>query len=174
MQRVGSIAKEPREEHKLELATSVLRSGGRIRIKALGTSMLPSIWPGDILLIESTLTDEFTHGDVVLVKREKSILIHRLVNKNGPQWITRGDAMPQNDPPASPADILGKVSEIRCGARVITPKGPVPLLQRMLAWMLCHSQICRRVALHIHSVWRDRSAYQTFAVPLDQSSSQAK
>jgi hypothetical protein len=171
VQTVGSIVRATLEEHKLELATSLLRSGGRIRIKALGTSMLPSIWPGDTLLIESTLTDELTRGDVVLVKREKRILIHRLVNRSGPRWTTRGDAMPQNDPAVAAADILGRVSAIQRGGHVITPKGRVPLLQRMLAWVLCYSQNCRRVALHIHSVRCDRSAHRTFAVALDQRGS---
>jgi hypothetical protein len=109
---------------------------------------------------------------VVLVKREKRILVHRLANKNGPYWITRGDAMPQNDPAVASADILGRVSAIQRGRHVITPKGRVPLLQRMLSWILCYSQICRRVALHIHAVWCDRSDHQTFAAPLDQRSSQ--
>ena len=159
------------EEHKLELATALLNSGRNIRIKALGTRMLPTIWPSDILLIESTLYDELIRGDVVLVKRENSILIHRLVKRSGLQWITRGDAMPQDDPPVASVAVLGRVSEIQRRRRVVVPKRRILPLQRVLAWVLCHSRICRTVALLAHSA-RDRSSQQIGEIPLAHGSPQ--
>jgi signal peptidase I len=173
VQALSGIESATLEGHKLELAAMLLRSGGGIRVRAFGTSMLPTIWPGDILLIQSTFPDELAPGDVVLVKGEKSILIHRLVKSNGPDWITRGDAMTHNDPAVAPADVLGRVSRIHRGNSLLPARRQIRRLQRVLGWMLCHSQICRRVALHIHSVWCDPGAHQTFAVPLDQRGSPA-
>jgi signal peptidase I len=159
------------EQQKLELATMLLRSGGTIRIRAFGTSMLPTIWPGDIILIEGSACDRLARGDVVLIKREESIVVHRLINTDYPQWSTRGDAMPQNDPPVRPGDVLGRVREIHRGTRVIIANGQVRPHQRMLAWILCHSWLCRRAALRAHSVWRDRKVHQICEGLLQQGSS---
>jgi hypothetical protein len=38
-----------RETLGCELAAEVIRSFGRVRLRATGTSMLPAIWPGDVL-----------------------------------------------------------------------------------------------------------------------------
>ena len=172
MQRVSGIEIATLEEHKLELAAELLRSGGSIRVRAFGTSMLPTIWPGDILQIESKACDESALGDVILVKRERSILIHRLVNKDGKQWITRGDAMPQNDPPVAPADVLGRVSRIRRRNWVLQASGRIQPLERALAWLICHSQTCRKIALLIHSVQMDRSSRQIDEIPFAHGSPQ--
>src|SRR5579864_7139215 len=98
---------------KVELVSSMLRTGGAVKIKALGTSMLPTIWPGDILVIESISHDQLVCGELLAVRVQNEIRVHRLLEKTAPDWITRGDSMPQNDPAISPNDVLGRVSEIR-------------------------------------------------------------
>ena len=144
------VATEVREGHKLDLAAEVLRSGGAIRLQALGTSMLPSIWPGDILHIENKL-DEVAPGDIVLIARDRRFFIHRLIEKRRSQWITRGDSLPQNDTPVAESQVLGKVCTIhRRGGDVIPDRRVLPLV-RMLAWVLSHSDSFRNVALRIHS-----------------------
>ena len=47
---------------KQELLLQVLRDYGRVRIRALGTSMLPALWPGDVLDIERTDGGEIGGG----------------------------------------------------------------------------------------------------------------
>jgi signal peptidase I len=157
------------EEHKIELAAEVLRSGGTIRIRAFGTSMLPTIWPGDILQIESKPWHEFEAGDVVLVKREKNILIHRLVSNDGLQWTTRGDAMPQDDPPVASADVLGRVAQIQRRNCVMEPKRRLMPVQRVLGWMLCHSHVCRGIGLCVHSLWDERGSHEIEEMSLGSS-----
>jgi SOS-response transcriptional repressor LexA len=137
---------EIRENHKLDLAAEVLQSGGRIRLQALGTSMLPSIWPGDVLSIESRPGEEAVPGDIVLVARDHRFFVHRLIEKHNSLWITRGDSLPQNDPPVGESQVLGKVSAIHRRDRVIVPSHRVSRLAR-----LCHWDSFRNVALRIHS-----------------------
>src|ERR1700694_5722465 len=96
------------EGYKLELAAEVLSSGGTIRLQALGTSMLPSIWPGDVLSIERKADEEIVPGDIVLVARQNRFFVHRLIERNNAHWITRGDALPCNDEPAEEVQVLGK------------------------------------------------------------------
>jgi signal peptidase I len=142
---------EVRENHKLELAKEVLSSGGAIRLRALGTSMLPSIWPGDVLSIESKCGEEIVPGDIVLVARDRRFFVHRLIEKRNSQWITRGDAMPQNDPPVAETQVLGRVSTIYRRMRAIVPSPRVTLSVHTLAWIFCRSDTFRNVALRIHS-----------------------
>jgi signal peptidase I len=148
------------DEYKIELAAEILRSGGRIQIKALGTSMLPTIWPGDILQIESKPWDELAVGDVVLVKREKSVLIHRLMKNGGPQWVTRGDAMPQDDPAVAVGDVLGRVAQIERCSRATEPRRSVLPVQRVFAWVLCRWHIFRGLALRAHALRCERGLHQ--------------
>jgi len=161
------------EAQKLELAVELLRSVGTIRLRALGTSMLPAIWPDDVLHIERRQPDELAAGDVVLVKLEKSVVIHRLLRNEGPQWITRGDAVAQDDPSVAPENILGRVAKIQRRDRIIECKRRIRLAQRGLAWMLCHSRICRTAALRAHSVWCERDPHEVPQVSFDPGSSQS-
>lgn len=160
------------DEYKIELATEILRSGGSIRVKALGTSMLPTIWPGDILQIERKPWDELAVGDVVLVKREKRVVIHRLVGSSGRRWVTRGDAMPQDDPPVAPDDVLGRVSQIERCNRATEPRRRVLLVQRVLAWVLCRWHICRNVAVRAHAARCERGLHPTAGMSLGRGRSQ--
>jgi len=141
---------EARGDHKLELATEVLRSGGAIRLQALGTSMLPSIWPCDVLSIEPAPGKDVVPGDIVLVVRDSRFFVHRLIEKRDCKWITRGDSLPQNDPPLAEAQVLGKVSLIHRKTGDIVPSSRVSPLGRTLAWM-CRWDLFRNLSLRIHS-----------------------
>ncbi len=116
------VMTEARGDYKLELATEVLRSGGAIRLQALGTSMLPSVWPGDVLSIAPAPGKDIVPGDIVLVARDGRFFIHRLIQKDETHWITRGDSLAQNDPPLAEAQVLGKVSLIHRTTGDIVPK----------------------------------------------------
>src|SRR5208283_2572418 len=91
---------ENREDAMLDLATEMLRCRRTVSLKAWGTSMLPAVWPGDLLTIQSTAYDEVVPGDIVLVLRNNRFFVHRLVESRRDQdclwWITRGDAMPHS------------------------------------------------------------------------------
>jgi len=56
------------------LAETILKQGNSIRFKAKGLSMLPSIRNGDIVAV-SPITDEITHGDIILYRQKKIPLL---------------------------------------------------------------------------------------------------
>ena len=68
---------------KCELAAEVLRSFGTLRFVATGWSMLPSLWPGETLVVEGVGEgkdqDRVCVGDIVLVRREGGLCAHRVV-----------------------------------------------------------------------------------------------
>ncbi len=144
-----AVMTEARGDHKLDLAAEVLRAGGGIRLQTMGSSMLPSIWPGDVLCIEPKSAEEIVPGDIVVVARDGRFFIHRLIEKHESRWVTRGDSLPQNDPLVKEVQVLGKVSVIqrKTGASVPTS---LSWLNRGLAWMLCRWDLFRNVVLRMH------------------------
>jgi len=154
---------EARAVHKLELAVDILRAGGTIRLHALGASMLPSIWPGDLLGIEHSPGKEIVPGDIVLVARDGRFFVHRLIEKQSSRWITRGDSLPQADESVDEVQVLGKLSLIHRKTGDVVPHRRLSLFSRALAWMLCRWDLFRNIALRFHSFWRHRAgANRTF------------
>jgi hypothetical protein len=149
------FASEAREDLKLELAAEALRSGGAVRLRAWGLSMLPSLWPGDVLTIEGSSHFVPVPGDIVLILRNQRPFVHRVEEirdcSGRRQWITRGDAMPQSDPLAEDSEMLGKVVFIQRNRRVIIPSQRLSTTARLLAWMLCHWDRFRSICLRMHS-----------------------
>jgi hypothetical protein len=152
------VSTELRELHKLELAAQVLASGHTLRLQAFGTSMLPSIWPGDILSIDQRPEEEIVPGDIVLVARQNRFFVHRLIERDKSGWITRGDSLPLDDEPATEVQVLGKVSLIHKTTGSVAPAAQLSLITRMLAGTLCHWDSFRNIALRLHSFWQHRAA----------------
>ena len=146
-----------REHLKLNLVIETLQIWGAVNLKAWGTSMLPSLWPGDLLTIQNTAWETVVPGDIVLLLRDHRVFIHRLIEKrldqNVPSWITKGDAMPLNDPPATefPTKFLGRVAAIRRGHRSFVPDRQISLAHSAAAWIFCRSDRFRNLALRIHA-----------------------
>jgi hypothetical protein len=145
------------DAHKLELAAEILTSGNTLRLRAFGTSMLPSVWPGDVLSVEPKPEHEIVAGDIVLVARRNRFFIHRLIEKRDSCCITRGDSLPHSDDPVNSSEVLGRVSLIHKKNRTIVANRRRPLFNRALAWMLCHSSTFRTVALRLHSLCQESS-----------------
>ena len=86
--------------------------------------------------------------------RDNRFFVHRLVETRQVQdcvlWITRGDAMPQNDPPVAASDLLGRVASICRASRSFVPSRKISPLHSTLAWILCRSARLRSLALRIH------------------------
>src|SRR5437879_8061484 len=98
-----------------ELLAEVARKFGEIRFKATGDSMLPSVWPGDLLTVRRQSFSEFRNGEIVLYEREAGentltrpfgpasprgdFVAHRIVGRRGGKLITRGDSLRRNDAP---------------------------------------------------------------------------
>lgn len=142
---------EARDRAGCELAAEALRSFGNLRLRATGTSMLPAIWPGDVLSIQSDAATEALPGDIVLSRRDGRLVAHRVVERTirdrQVKWVTRGDSVEGNDDPVSGDDILGKVTAIERGPWRIDPRPS--FLNRAVAWVLRRSAFAVRVLLHL-------------------------
>ncbi len=139
---------------KCELAGEVLRSFGSLRFKATGWSMLPSVWPGDTLVIERVSPGRVRVGDVMLVGRDGRLCAHRVVSVaedgGSPRWITQGDANTAPDKPVSEGEILGRVSYvIRCGKLIAVP-AELSVVDRLIAKIIRRSETAARAFVYLH------------------------
>jgi len=111
----------------LSLASEVLRTSGGLRFAALGGSMVPTIFPKDILIVRRETARSARTGDVVLFSRESRFYAHRLVEKTEEggrlSLVTRGDALAQNDAPVTEDELLGRVEAVVRGRKRIELDG---------------------------------------------------
>jgi len=141
---------------KCELATLSLRLSGTLRLKVSGWSMLPTIWPGDTLVISRLDGRELLEGEIALFQREGRFIVHRVLSKstsNIKQVLTRGDAMLQHDAPVATDDLLGKVDFILRNGRKIEPSRDLGLTQGAVAGVARRSAVGARVIVGIQQLY---------------------
>jgi len=96
------------------LVADVLRGSGRLRLRARGEihgeSMLPTLWPGDVVKIESCSLEDVRPGEIVLALREDRLVLHRLVALCEPDgFLLRGDSVRSLDPLLPAEALLGRL-----------------------------------------------------------------
>jgi signal peptidase I len=153
------IAQQPFDDAhalKCELAGEVLRSSGTLRLKVTGWSMLPSVWPGDTLVIEKADSSAVSAGDIVLFGRDRRLFVHRVITTGSygaeSQVVTRGDAMPAADSPVSRAELMGKISLILRNGRRIEPSKSLGFSERAVAALIQRSEFAARVVVGVHGM----------------------
>jgi hypothetical protein len=137
---------------KCALAGEVLQRFGRLRLRATGTSMLPSIWPGDVVTIHSSRFSEVSGGDLVLFFRNGRFFVHRVLEVSGNSLLTRGDSVLGPDPPVSPDELLGRVVSISAAGSTRAPS-QLGVAGRLLASAAGHSTVVCNILLRLHSLY---------------------
>lgn len=141
---------------KCDLAGDVLRAFGRLTFAATGWSMLPTIFPGDILTVERIDENQVHLGDVILATRDGRLCAHRVIarhdNCGHPTWLTRGDAMAVPDCPVQPRELLGRVAYVtRAGKRITLPL-KLNLINRLISILIRRSFFAARVLMYLHKL----------------------
>ena len=65
---------------RISLAQDTLQRFGRLRFRAMGSSMLPAIAAGDILTFRSATPGDLVPGQVVLIQDNGRLVAHRLLS----------------------------------------------------------------------------------------------
>jgi signal peptidase len=138
------------------LFAEVIARAGRARLRVYGSSMLPAIWPGDLILAESCRPEEMRAGDLVVLRRGQRLLLHRVLTApgTGQLLITRGDCLSYPDPAATTDQILGTVVRIQRGAREWAPSRQLRWSERLLARLLSGDGWGSRQFYRLHARWR--------------------
>lgn len=126
------------------MAVDALDAAGELCLRAQGRSMLPSMWPGDLLSVRPQDPETIVRGDVILFRRNGQLFTHRVVDqfccKSGKTFIAQGDGLRHPDLPISQEDVLGRVVLVtRCG-RSFEPPRDLSVAQQLL------SAFARRIA----------------------------
>ena len=145
------------------LLADVLRRGARlrqgVRLRVYGESMLPALWPGDVVEIANCPLEDVQPGEIVLALRDGRLFLHRFVVRCTPDtFLLRGDSLSAPDPPYPSEALLGRLV---CGSDGGQPISTATLRpgfgakwSRALGTLLCHWDMARRLVLKIHSLRR--------------------
>lgn len=129
---------------------------GELQLSVRGASMVPCIFPGDVLTVRRKSTDEVQCGDVVLYSRGGRFYAHRVVRKTNEsesiQLLTRGDALTGDDPPLLETELLGSVTAIARGARKIAPHRAGTSFSRLVQWGVCRCGAVTALLLLWHAL----------------------
>jgi signal peptidase I len=144
------------------LAEEVVRTFGEVRLRVFGTSMVPFILPGDLVLIQRASLDEILPGQVVLFLQKGRLFVHRVVDRKvavtagRPEvscLITRGDRLRHEDPPVSSLELLGRMVSIERDTR------KVELIahgsNRLIVRLLQSSDRVTYLYLRLAAAWRN-------------------
>jgi hypothetical protein len=132
----------------------VLHRFGEVRFVAHGSSMIPSIYPGDLLTVRSESVTSARSGEIVLFLLGGRFFVHRVMRK-WPQrdrvlFATRGDALPQEDPPVDGSQLLGRVTAILRYGKRINPANHVRPWKKFLRWGVQNSTMFAKTLLAAH------------------------
>jgi signal peptidase I len=144
------------------LAGEVVRKFGGVRLRVLGTSMVPSILPGDLISVQRADLSEISPGEIVLYLHDGRLFAHRAVARTGsnddPRLITRGDRLSHNDPLVSSLELLGRVTSVQCGDqrshRQVRPVTRARTWERMISRILQTSDLATYLYLRLARYWR--------------------
>ena len=97
------------------LAAALVHGGCKVQFRVSGTSMLPTIPPGSLVMVDPTRPSALRRGDIVMFSNPAGRLIaHRIVEvhadaRGGLRFVLRGDNLSQCDLPVPASSILGRV-----------------------------------------------------------------
>ena len=140
------------------LARLVVRTVGQVRLRVFGTSMAPSILPGDLISVERAGLGEISPGDVVLFTRKRDLVVHRVVAKTTTfrqsYLVARGDRLKENDPPVPSSDLLGRVHLIERGRRRFQPATGLGVSARIVGLLLRSSDCATYLYVRLATRWQ--------------------
>jgi hypothetical protein len=127
-----------------ELAAESLRASGRLRLRVRGESMLPTLWPGDVVEIARCSVEEVRPGEIVLAMRGGRFFLHRFVGLSQQSgFLLRGDSMSAADPEFSRDALLGRAADSR----------PLSLWSWAIGRLFSHCAPMLRLGLKLHGRW---------------------
>lgn len=95
-------------------------------LEHVGVSMVPTLRAGDRLrIVPLSGKERPRRGELVLARRGEVLVTHRVIEVlDSGEVVTRGDAVPVNDPPLGGDQVLAKVVECRRNGRSVSLSSP--------------------------------------------------
>ncbi len=138
---------------KCSLIAAVVRRFGVARLRVNGTSMLPSIWPDDVVTVQQRTLSEVQTGQIALFTRNGRLFAHRIVDRCPAGLITKGDALSRADHPVTAEEFLGIVTAVHRGSKQFQPSARLSRPARVSAAVLRGSPLLRRTVPLLVTAW---------------------
>jgi hypothetical protein len=112
-----------------DVVESLLSRGIRVRFRAAGKSMLPTVRDGEHLIVAPVSSREIVRGDVVLCETWRGPVAHRVeaieTNAAGARlFLLRGDASLSRDRPVPASALLGRVVGVERAGKTLSVAFP--------------------------------------------------
>jgi hypothetical protein len=120
----------------------ILARDGKLTYTNVGGSMLPLLRQGkDLFTVSRKGMERCKKGDVVLYRRGKDYVLHRVVEVRPDDYVILGDNCAAKEYGIRDADILGVMTGyVRCGRGHSTKEAGY----RLYSWLILHSTGPRR------------------------------
>ena len=139
-------AKISRKQIEEDLAVETLLRSGSLMFRATGSSMLPEIWPGDVLVVRSERIEDVAAGEIACFRCYGGLVAHRVIERHADSvLIAQGDTTLRPDPPVTDANLLGVVQFVERGGRRFVPRRRPGLASRAIAGLARRSVAMNRV-----------------------------
>lgn len=139
------------------MAAEILQASGMLHLRVTGSSMLPALWPGDIVTLQSVINTQVGVGEVVLFQRDNQFVIHRVSRIPSFQEnliITCGDSMADEDAPVGTSELMGRVIGVRRDEKPMPVSSKRSVFQRSLGWLFSRFDFLSNFALRWHHARR--------------------
>ncbi|MDP9339557.1 MAG: hypothetical protein M3P45_11885 [Acidobacteriota bacterium] len=115
------------------MASEILRTNGTLRLGVTGSSMLPALWPGDVLVIRTREFNRVAPGAIAVFSCHDRLVTHRVkqsvfraerpgeYESQVSYLVTQGDTIPLPDPPITSESLLGVVVSVERGGKIFAP-----------------------------------------------------
>ena len=136
------------------LILDLLRQQGRCCLRVSGTSMLPTLWPGDLVSVKRPSASRMSVGDIVLYRRSGRFFLHRLValpDRSGGGFVARGDSMPHADSPVAVDEIVGVLEGVSHGESWLAVPSRMPVSSRLAGGLLARSSGLVRLVMRVRA-----------------------
>ena len=142
-----------------DLAAEVVGVFGSVRLRVSGTSMAPTLCPGELVGVEKTRMTEILPGEIVVFARDGRLIVHRVVTKiqsRGESYlVTRGDRIRKSDSPVSGSEFVGRVNHIERGRSGARASSRLDLASRVFSLLLSFSDRGTYLYLRLAACWRE-------------------
>jgi signal peptidase I len=163
----AAVRMSVQEKVSKAMVEEAVRSFGQVRLRVLGTSMTPSVLPGDLISVQRAELHEISTGEIVLFSRDERLFVHRAVSSategRARCLTTRGDRLGYNDPPVRASELLGRVVSIERGRQIFHPDNDVRGWKRLILGVLRASDLATRGYLRLAGM--SRSGLPALKIP---------
>ena len=102
-----------------ELFRESINKNGWLKVRLRGKSMRPFLNDGEILIVTRVLPEDVSVGDIILYSGDTGMVCHRVYRKENNGFEIKPDAGMRPETRIGRGQVIGKVSAIEKGGRIL-------------------------------------------------------